>query len=1110
MLSEEEKIMLEMIEDPVLWAEATLRSPIPGEAHKPLELRWYQKEVLSDKSLRKACRMGRRIGKCVSKDAKIATVDGEIRAEDLYGLENKPNIITFDEEDLKIKESSNYLIWPNGIKPVYELTTRLGRKTKVTGNHPFCILNKDGLVDWSALDDLKVGDKIAVPATYNNLISGRPIGRSLSRLLGYLVGDGGTTSRGITFTNIDEVILEDLNHILKEYKSSLKLKGARIGEFNISGIEKFKKNQSKIIKICKEHGLFGKKATEKSVPDIIKNSTLEDISNFVGAYWDCDGWVSISKGENIEIGVSSASKELVYDIQHLLLRFNINSAVRYKGVKYKGKIQDNWIVTITNKKDVINFLSSIKMVLKGNKTKIILEKLAELDECFNSPQCIIPRQINNYLDNISKNISDREIERNIGTRIRRAYSPTKDKLSKYAEFFNDDYLKSLCNSDVIWDEIISIEYAGEEETYDLTVYGTHTLISDDIISHNTTTMVIHILWYAFTHQDSKQLISTPYDSQVQMIFEMIRSFIRNSPGLQGSVVNDTKNPSRIILTNGAMISGFTAGTKSGSKGGSMRGQAADWIYLDEIDFMDDASFQAITAVAIERPSIGIWVASTPSGRRGMFWKICTGKITRNIYDENQKLIDVINVWKEFYHPSMDNPSWNPDMEKEFREMFDEENYRHEVCLTPGQLINTKDCYKPIEEIEVGDMVLTHQNRYRPVKKCFKRYIDEEIFKIYCNKESIAATHNHPIYVLGDKRAKWAKAETIKAGDRLLTNNRFGNKYRNHTTLIVTETESFFYHGYVYNIEVEEDNSYCVENKIVHNCAEFGEETIGVFKKDYIDIAKKQYNYEERKRMVKAGPRILGVDWDKYASASQAVIIEYNLKKKRFSVIARHETPKSEFTLTNAVNRIIEMNREYDLDFIYVDRGYGEHQIETLHKYGMDHPQTGLTKKVFGIHFGESKEIKDPFTKKKTLTPIKPFMVNQLVQLFEAQKIDISDMDEMIIRQLEAYQVIKKTIFGQPVYTSTDEHALDCMMLCVLGFVERYPKFISDVFVIKHSKELAKVGEEKEAGGELMEQLVKDSLKKAGIVEKSKFIVPKKIDIRKMPKNVVPNFKRNVW
>lgn len=185
----------------------------------------------------------------------------------------------------------------------------------------------------------------------------------------------------------------------------------------------------------------------------------------------------------------------------------------------------------------------------------------------------------------------------------------------------------------------------------------------------TLTMCIHILWYAFTHQNSKQVIATPYDSQVQLIFDMLKEFIRSTPELEQSVSSIVKSPhNEIKIKNGSTIKGFTAGTRSGSAGGSLRGQAADWLYMDEVDYMTDDDFETIFAIALEAPErIGVWISSTPTGRRGKFWSACQED----------------SGWTEFYYPTMVNPEWSPRMEKELRGIYSEQGYVHEVLAEFG-------------------------------------------------------------------------------------------------------------------------------------------------------------------------------------------------------------------------------------------------------------------------------------------------------------------------------------------------------------------------------------------------------------------------------------------
>ncbi|HEY4563570.1 MAG TPA: DnaB-like helicase C-terminal domain-containing protein, partial [Thermoanaerobaculia bacterium] len=46
-------------------------------------------------------------------------------------------------------------------------------------------------------------------------------------------------------------------------------------------------------------------------------------------------------------------------------------------------------------------------------------------------------------------------------------------------------LRTLAQSDIYWDQIVSIEEDGEEEVFDLTVPGPHNFVADDLFVHNS-------------------------------------------------------------------------------------------------------------------------------------------------------------------------------------------------------------------------------------------------------------------------------------------------------------------------------------------------------------------------------------------------------------------------------------------------------------------------------------------------------------------------------------------------------------------------------------------------------------------------------------------------
>jgi hypothetical protein len=227
-------------------------------------------------------------------------------------------------------------------------------------------------------------------------------------------------------------------------------------------------------------------------------------------------------------------------------------------------------------------------------------------------------------------------------------------------------------------------------------------------------------------------------------------------------------------------------------------------------------------------------------------------------------------------------------------------------------------------------------------------------------------------------------------------------------------------------------------------AEFGDNQRSLFQKRFLDQAialgkEKDLKYDDvtKEKPIKRGPRILGVDWDRASAATNMVILEFNKFDSMFYPIQRVEVPSHEFTYTEAVGKIIFLNERYDLDYIYVDKGYGETQIEILKKYGMQNPETGLLEKVKGIQFGSKIEIRDPHTKQKVKKDVKPFMVNNAVNVFEKGIIALNPKDHKTKKQLEDYAIKNTTNSGKPQYVSQNEHIVDCICLALFGFEQQY-------------------------------------------------------------------------
>ena len=121
----------------------------------------------------------------------------------------------------------------------------------------------------------------------------------------------------------------------------------------------------------------------------------EDIALVINRLFACDGWVD-TKG----IGYCSVSKKMIYQVQHLLLRFGILSRVRFRTVKYKGGRNPAYDLTISPKSDMIKFQKEIGIYSKDCKLDDLIKSKTS-----SKPQDVVPFDISGPLSSDSSPIN---------------------------------------------------------------------------------------------------------------------------------------------------------------------------------------------------------------------------------------------------------------------------------------------------------------------------------------------------------------------------------------------------------------------------------------------------------------------------------------------------------------------------------------------------------------------------------------------------------------------------------------------------------------------------------------------------------------------------------
>lgn len=150
------------------------------------------------------------MGKCLAAESEIVLGDGSVATiEELHRRKHARVLTLGDDYRLGWTSPSDFI--DDGHKPVYEVTTRLGRRIRTTLTHPF--LTIDG---WTPLGELNVGDHVAVPRRIEAFGAGS-MRECEVKLLAYLIGDGGLTGSVPRFTSTNAEIVADFEQSVREF-----------------------------------------------------------------------------------------------------------------------------------------------------------------------------------------------------------------------------------------------------------------------------------------------------------------------------------------------------------------------------------------------------------------------------------------------------------------------------------------------------------------------------------------------------------------------------------------------------------------------------------------------------------------------------------------------------------------------------------------------------------------------------------------------------------------------------------------------------------------------------------------------------------------------------
>jgi replicative DNA helicase len=238
---------------------------------------------------------------CMTANTRILRADtgAEVTFGELLRTGERPLVWSLDEQ-LRMVARPMTNVFPSGRKEVFRLRLASGREVEATGNHPFMTL--DG---WTPLEQLTVGDRLAVPRRVPEPVDTQRMADSEVVLLAHMIGDGSCVkNQPIRYSSVDEANLMAVTLSAMYFGVT-----AVRDEYPVARVTTLRlpapyhlthRRRNPIAAWLDELGLFGLRSYEKFVPQQVFKLPNDQVALFLRHLWATDG--SVSWDEKLEMG----------------------------------------------------------------------------------------------------------------------------------------------------------------------------------------------------------------------------------------------------------------------------------------------------------------------------------------------------------------------------------------------------------------------------------------------------------------------------------------------------------------------------------------------------------------------------------------------------------------------------------------------------------------------------------------------------------------------------------------------------------------------------------------------------------------------------------------
>ena len=432
---------------------------------------------------------------CLTAATRVMRADTgtEVTLGELYESGAKDVPVWSLDDSLRYRPRTLTHVFPTGHREVFRLTTASGRIVEVTGNHP--MLTQTG---WQAAGGLQRGTPLAVPRHVPAPLSVRPMDDDEVIVAAHLLGSGHLAAHGVidyrsdsahNLTAVSTAVVRRFGVLpgrSEEHRTPvLHLSPATGGEDPV---------REWCERMLPEHrGL--------AVPPEVFSAPKHQIALFLRHLWATAGRVSNHpSGRGGAVHFVSASRRLADDVARLLLRFGIAARVTTLPTADSHMFR----VAIGDPADQKVFLRRIGGF--GSLDRPAIELLTALQG--SEPEEAPTEAPDPMMRDLWQEVREVLARADLSDDERRAHSaaialdekivhPEMDDdvirlpdspavhLQRLARVLDSGDMELVATNDVLWDELVDVEYIGTQDVYDATVLGSHNFIADGVAVHNS-------------------------------------------------------------------------------------------------------------------------------------------------------------------------------------------------------------------------------------------------------------------------------------------------------------------------------------------------------------------------------------------------------------------------------------------------------------------------------------------------------------------------------------------------------------------------------------------------------------------------------------------------